>query len=66
MWQTAFLLNQAIKCLEAHFMTAIMAEKRQELSQRTDAKGFAGWFKSLLFEKAICDKRHIIIKKLRH
>jgi hypothetical protein len=35
MWQRAFLLNQAIKCLEAHFMTAIMAEKRQELSQRT-------------------------------
>jgi hypothetical protein len=30
-----FLLNQAIKCLEAHLTTAIMAEKRQELSQRT-------------------------------
>ena len=32
----------------------------------SDGKGFAGWFKSFLFEKAICDKRHIIIKKLCH
>jgi hypothetical protein len=31
-----------------------------------DAKSFAGWFKSLLFEKALCDKRQRIIKKLRH
>jgi hypothetical protein len=31
-----------------------------------DGKGFAGWFKSFLFEKALCDKRHTIIKKLRH
>jgi hypothetical protein len=30
-----FLLNQAIKGLEAHFITTIMAEKPQKLSQRT-------------------------------
>jgi len=29
-------------------------------------KGFVRGFKSFLFEKAICDKHHIIIKKLRH
>jgi hypothetical protein len=31
-----------------------------------DAKGFAGWFKSLLFEKTRCEKCHRIIKKLCH
>ena len=35
MRQMAFTLNQAIKCLKGHLMTAIMAEKRQELSQTT-------------------------------
>jgi hypothetical protein len=31
-----------------------------------DGKGFADWLKSLLFEKAIREKRQILIKKLRH
>ena len=31
-----------------------------------DGKGFAGWLKSLLFEKAIREKCQILIKKLRH
>ena len=35
MWQMAFLHDHAVKRLEAYFAPAIMAEKRQELSQRT-------------------------------
>jgi len=35
MHQMAFLLDPAVKHLEASFATAIMAEKRQELSQTT-------------------------------
>jgi hypothetical protein len=36
MWQMAFLHDHAVKRLEAYFAPAIMAEKRQELSQRTE------------------------------
>jgi hypothetical protein len=32
----------------------------------SDGKVSAGWLKSFLFEKAICDKRHTSVKKLRH
>jgi hypothetical protein len=32
----------------------------------SEGKAFTGWFKSFLFAKAIRDKRHIILKKLRH
>jgi hypothetical protein len=44
MWQMAFLHDHAAKRLEAYFAPAIMAEKRQELSQRTSLIGIYIFF----------------------
>jgi len=32
----------------------------------SDGESFAGWSKNSPIEKAVCERRHIIIKKLRH
>jgi hypothetical protein len=32
----------------------------------SDGESFAGWSKNSPIEKAVCDRSHIILKKLRH
>ncbi len=53
--------------MAAKFDNYLTSYQRCLLLPSTDAKGEApGWLKSLLFEKALCEKRQRIIKKLHH